>query len=215
MKRTMTMGLACLMTAALVACSSGSGSDAAKSGSASVSGSKGSEAGPQTASHVSATPTAGGGSAGSEGNAAGGPSGVPTPVTGGSKVVAIAFGSPSAEVTRRFATPVRTLKGVYSSAAVRSASQAGQEIGGLAVFTFPSDQASNPIFRGQVLNQLVMTTAGARSVRTDRVGSQKVVISGGTGGVVGWLSGTKAYVVLSGSSAATAMTIAAAQLARS
>jgi hypothetical protein len=108
---------------------------------------------------------------------------------------------------------VSALKGVYSSAALRSASQAGQEVGGLAVFTFAVDKARNATFRGQILTQLVMTTSGAPAVRADQVGAQKVVVSGGAGEVVGWFSGTTAVVVTSGSGLATAKGIVAARLA--
>lgn len=219
MKRTLTMGLACVMTAVLAACSSGpdhstsSGPDhsTATSGSPVATGAK--ESGPQEAAGGPGKVATDGGSGGGKGSSGASASGSPAPARSRS-VAAVAFGSPSAEVNRRFASSVRTLEGVYSSVAVRGASRPGQEIGGVAVFTFSADKSRNATFCGQILNQLVMTTSGSRTVRADRVGAQKVVVSGAPGVVLGWFSGVTAVVVLSESDLATAKAIAAAELAR-
>ena len=206
MKRVALVLVLVLAVGTATACSSGSGSG-------SGSGSSGSK--PVAATTHGSEGGASNGNKGSNGNAGSPAPKASTPSSARTVQVAagkVRYGVASAEMTRRFAACTGALKGVYKGVQFKSATQSGQEIGGVAVYTFTSSQAGSKIFRAQLTNQLAASAVGAKTAAPGVIGKTTVATASAAGGAVAWFSGTTAVVVLSPAELTQAKALATAYL---
>jgi len=119
----------------------------------------------------------------------------PEPETAARTVDGLTAAKASKDVGATFAPVTRSAGTVVTGTALRTVVVDGRTVGGVAVYSVPTESAVSPVFRDQFLAQLVGVLVPANEVSRARISGTDVVLGRGDRPVAGWFTGGRVHVL--------------------